>query len=283
MRGGCFLVFGLLVLALVTIVTVPPASADTNPPAGTILYPLPGTWTPRGYVSFSVRFTDLDGISQSSVSMTLDGVPVGFYTSHNPTWTDIRLSGDAGPVPDGPHNASASASDVRGNGPTVLNWSFSSDSVLPVVTITYPVGNPVIANGSLVFAWTGSDVGSGIDHYVISIDQEPQLNVGTATSFPFHDLAPGMHYFYVTAYDVAGNYPYYYPSGSIAVAVATVPTPSTATPPPGNTTVHLTLSGSDQVPPWGIGVIVITTAEAVAVAALALRPRRPPEGGKPTA
>ena len=277
MRGGCYLVVGLLLLSLAVVATAPPARADTNPPAGTIVYPHPGSWV--NHADFMVAFSDPDGVSSASISVTLDGVPVSPSTYADAGWYNVRVYYYSSYVADGSHTAQASAEDLLGNGPTTLTWSFSVDTVPPVVNITYPVGNPVLTDGSLTVTWTGTDVGSGIDFYMLRLDDGLAFSVGTATSFPFHDLSPGVHYVQVEAFDKAGNYNYP-PMGSLPTAVATVPQPPAT--PATNTTVQVTLSGPDQVPAWGIVLIVITTAEAVAVVALALRPRRgPPEGGKP--
>jgi len=266
-RGCCF-VFRLALLIVLVSVSIPSASAatflpdpwDSNPPAG--------DWVGR-YIDLRVRFTDPDGIMVSSLYMSVDGISL--VTS----WDGVVLyaTSSAYAFPDGPHDAEARASDQLGNGPTVLSWSFLIDTTVPVVKITSPQGNPEIANGSVTLMWTGTDTGSGIDHYVVHLDNGPSIDVGNATTFPFHDLGPGLHYFYVTAYDVAGNYDYY----NFATAVATVPRPPPPQPPPANTIVVVSLPG--EVPPWGIAVIVISLVEFAAIIGLALRQRKEAHGG----
>ena len=273
-----FFGFGLLILAAACAPVLPasagsgpPAVADTDPPTGSVHSPSPGTWVNTRSKEVSVEFRDLDGIELSSLSATLDGDPLHVTTYlWDVNWTDVLAYAWVYPVADGPHAAEMRASDRLGNGPTVVAWSFSVDATPPAVNITYPVDNPLLADGSVTLAWTGSDNVSGIDRYEIRLDDGPYINVGAATSFPFRGLTPGMHYFYVVAYDRAGNSNRYYAD---TIAVATVPAPPPATPPPTNATIQVTLSGPDQIPAWGIGVIVITTAEAVAVAVLALRLR----------
>src|SRR3989442_12289306 len=90
-----------------------------------------------------------------------------------------------------------------GNGPTVVTWSFSIDTVPPVVVITTPTGNPELTNGSMTLAWTGSDAASGIDHYEVRLDSGLPIDVGTATSLPFPAPPPGIPYFQVTPFDRA--------------------------------------------------------------------------------
>jgi len=277
--------FGVLVVVAVACAPLPsasggsetPALTDTSPPTGTIENPLPGSWE-DSYVYIEALFVDPDGVSSGSLSLALDGFSLSYDRSADPSWRSVRVYDYVYGLEEGPHTVEARAQDILGNGPTVLTWSFSVDDTDPILTITYPVGNPLLANASVVLAWTGSDVPSGIDHYRVQADDGPMFNVGNVTSFPFHALAPGIHFFRVMAYDKAGNY------NSLSdppIAVATVPNPPPAAPPVVNATVNattnaaiqVTLSGPDQVPAWGIGLIVITTAEAVAVAALALRPR----------
>jgi hypothetical protein len=241
-----------------------PGPADTNPPTGTVIFPLPGAWTYFNYITLSVRFTDPDGISVPSLSMALDGV------SLSPSWTGFVLFASASGVSDGPHTAEARASDQLGNGPTIVRWSFSVDTIRPVVNITSPSGNPELASGFVNVAWTGSDSGSGIDSYWIRLDNGPPIGVRTATTFPFRDLSPGVHYFEVGAYDKAGN-------SAEGITMATVPPRAS----PTNTTTQITVVMPDGIPSWAIVLVVINAVEASAIAWLVVRRRREPPVGPP--
>lgn len=267
MRAGLFLAACLLVVIVAVWFPVPAASggsqgpviADTNPPSGEALYPLPGSWAASGYFSIGVRFLDTDGISVPSLSMYVDGAVVTPVSWNNPVaW------GTMSSLPDGPHTAEARASDMAGNGPTIVSWSFSVDSVFPVLSISNPTGNPKLVDGSVTLAWTGSDALSGIDHYEVRLDSGWNIDVGTATSLAFPSLAPGVHYFQVTAYDLAHNYMY-------KTAMATVPFPPPG--PAGNTTNQVTVVVPDQIPAWAIALVVINAGEAAAVVWLAVRRR----------
>jgi len=271
MRVESFFMIGLLVgLALMTIVAPPasgasgnPETADTNPPVGRILFPLPGAWVGSSFVSLGASFTDVDGISISSLSMTIDGMSLGI------SWGNFVLNAFLSGIPDGPHTAVAQASDTLGNGPTVLTWSFTVDTVPPVVAITTPTGNPLLTDGSMTLAWTGSDADSGIGNYEVRLDGGWPIDVGTATSLAFPDLAPGVHYFQVTAFDRAQVQ-------ASRMAIATVPTPA-----PTNSTTRVTVVVPDQVPAWAIALVVINAVEAAAVVWLALRRRDPSRPDKP--
>ncbi len=276
MRGGC-LALSLLALACMAMMVIPPAVADTSPPIGAILFPGPGTWSPYSDVSLRVRFTDPDGIAASSISMWVDGKPLAVETDPaDAGWTDVDVHPTARDLGEGTHTAEASVTDRLGNGPTVLRWSFSVDTIPPVVNITYPVGNPVVSDGSMTLAWTGSDSGSGIDTYTVQLDDGPAFGVGKATSVPFRDLRPGVHYFSVNAYDVAGNSVY---TTDRPIAMATVPAPSGAQT---NTTHQVTVAASSGIPAWAVLLVLVNAVEVAAVAWLALRRRRVSPGrGKP--
>jgi len=274
MRRGCAVLCGLALL--VTAVWMPaawasggsavPGVADANPPEGTIRYPDPGDWIGQPYVYLSVTFTDPDGISRSSLSMSVDGM------SLTTSWTNFVLSAVAQGLAEGPHTAEARASDELGNGPTVLTWSFSLDTTPPEVDITSPAGNPELPDGSVTLTWTGTDAGSGIDRYEVRLDSGPAIDAGNVTTFRFHALAPGIHYFDVRAYDDAGNYNY--PS---TMAVATVPLEPPSPPSPLNTTVNVSLPS--DVPSWAVALIALSAVELVAIAGLGLRTLRGPRGG----
>ena len=240
----------------------PPDTADAFPPTGEIMYPLPGSWESYLYVFIQVRFTDPDGIMFSSLSMTIDGIPLAV------SWNGNTLSASYYVDAEGLHAIEARASDQLGNGPTVLSWTFSSDQSEPVVNITTPSGNPELTDGSVVLAWTGTDTGSGIDHYRVRLDDDPWFDVGDATTFPFPELPPGVHYFQVEAMDAAGNYAY-------TSAVATVPFPPPQSP--GNTTIVVNLPS--EVPSWAVALIAINVVELAAIVALTFRRRRESQGG----
>ena len=271
MRAGSFLIVCLLVVTVAWFsvsqgsgAASGPQPTDTNPPVGTILYPKAASWTSNGYIYIGARFVDPDGISVSSLSLTVDGLPVAV------TWNNPTMYGTVVALPDGSHAVEARASDNVGNGPTILSWSFSVDTVPPVVTISRPLGNPELVNGSTTLAWTGSDDASGIKGYSVRLDNGWAIDVGTATSFSFPDLAPGVHYFQVLAADGAGNTAW----GS---TMATVPFP------PANSTTRITVVMPDQIPSWAIVLVVINAIEAAGVAWLALRRRNePPRGERPS-
>jgi len=79
------------------------------------------------------------------------------------------------------------------------------DTVNPTISIASPNDGDILNTQSVTIYWSGSDFGSGIDHYEIKIDSDTWKNVGTASSYTFTSLSDGTHTVYVKAVDVAGN------------------------------------------------------------------------------
>ncbi len=79
------------------------------------------------------------------------------------------------------------------------------DDYPPVVQIISPENNSYLNTPDVDVEWYGSDVGSGIDHYEISIDSSPPVNLGKATTYTFYNLSQGYHTIAVKAVDKFGN------------------------------------------------------------------------------
>ncbi len=79
------------------------------------------------------------------------------------------------------------------------------DTTPPTVTITSPQEGETVTSSDVTVTWTGSDDKSGINHYEIQLDTNGWINVGTSTSYTFHDVSDGTHTVEVRAYDNAGN------------------------------------------------------------------------------
>ena len=113
-------------------------------------------------------------------------------------------------VSEGNHTADVKAMDKAGNENTTsvtfgVKISGESDTTPPSVSIISPSDGETITSSNVTVNWTGSDDGSGIDHYEIRMDEDPYVNVGTNVTYEFTDLSPGNHTVSVMAVDVAGN------------------------------------------------------------------------------
>ena len=79
------------------------------------------------------------------------------------------------------------------------------DSIPPSIDIDVPKDASFLSSKSVSIRWKGIDALSGIDHYNVSLDGGPYIDVGTATSHNFTGLSEGFHTVSVKAVDCAGN------------------------------------------------------------------------------
>ncbi|MCP8318692.1 MAG: Ig-like domain-containing protein, partial [Candidatus Methylarchaceae archaeon HK01B] len=80
------------------------------------------------------------------------------------------------------------------------------DLIPPTISITSPTNGSEIKSSTVNVVWTGSDSGSGIDHYEVKLDGGSWINVGTATSHEFTGVTDGIYTVYVKAVDKVGNW-----------------------------------------------------------------------------
>jgi hypothetical protein len=79
------------------------------------------------------------------------------------------------------------------------------DVTLPSISISTPTNNTIYSVDSVDITWSGSDLGSGIDHYEVGIDNAIMTDVGKATSWTALDLGEGTHTIKVMAVDTSGK------------------------------------------------------------------------------
>lgn len=106
---------------------------------------------------------------------------------------------------EGHHSVEVMVLDRAGHS-TVGSIEFFVDTTPPAVNIAFPASDPIcyLNTTEVLIGWTGVDDGSGIKEYVITIDDETPVEVGTEL-FYLVDLAPGKHSVTVSAIDDAGN------------------------------------------------------------------------------
>jgi len=126
-------------------------------------------------------------------------------------------------LPDGRHVLNYQATDADGYSEVSKSSSFNVDSTPPSVLATSP-GVPIGPDESL--SWSGSDGGSGIARYEVSIDGAAFMSIGLQTTLTRH-WTVGTHVVVVRAYDTAGNAK----SSVIQFSVAENPTPTTPSGP----------------------------------------------------
>jgi len=97
---------------------------------------------------------------------------------------------------------------------------FAPDSTAPTVAIISPAPGTIFDVDSVESTWTGSDVGLGLDHFAVKVDDGTPVSLpSNATSYTFTSLADGIRLINVTAVDRAGNAAW----DTVSIAVDTTP------------------------------------------------------------
>jgi hypothetical protein len=123
------------------------------------------------------------------------------------TFTTTSLSyTDTTAKPYGTYTYTVRAITVRGAGTYGAPSSvFVPDHTSPTVAISSPQSGSWVRGSVVRVSWTGSDVGSGIAYYEISVDSSAPVNMSQAVSANIGPLGDGSHSVTVTAFDLAGN------------------------------------------------------------------------------
>jgi C1A family cysteine protease len=172
------------------------SGSDIIPPSISIYEPQDGEVTSLTQITVSWTGSDAEsGIDHYDVKLDASSwTDMDTLTSH--TFTNLTQ---------GSHSVQVRAYDCSGNDASDI-VSFCVDSTNPWVDILSPSNDALISSSSLTVSWTGSDAVSGIDYYMVSLDQGAWIDVGAQTSRSFSGLAQGSHTVQVRAYDMAGNY-----------------------------------------------------------------------------
>jgi hypothetical protein len=121
------------------------------------------------------------------------------------TWLDVdnATSHEFISVADGSHVVYVRAFDKAGNS-NETNVSFKVDTTPPSVSIISPSVS-IIRSSNVTIVWSGSDNGSGINHYEIKLNNGSWINLENVTSYTYFELDDGNYTVYVEAVDNAGN------------------------------------------------------------------------------
>ncbi|WP_127473451.1 Ig-like domain-containing protein [Microbacterium sulfonylureivorans] len=187
--------------------------------------------------------------ANATVNVSIDGAPVGTADADGSgDWTFTPPT----PLAQGPHTASATATDGAGNtGPVSNIVAFTVDSIAPAApVITSPADGSSTADTTPPIVGTaepGSTVTVSIDGAVVGTT--PADGTGSWTLTPPTPLAEGEHTVTATATDALGNVG---PASEEVVFTidTTAPTPPVITSPPDGSVT------SDTTPP------IVGTAEA---------------------
>jgi hypothetical protein len=160
-------------------------------------------------VTVTITATSAGGLA-TSIAVRIDGG--GWFTYAQP----LTLA-------DGRHVLQYQATDADGYSEPAKSASMNVDATSPSLIVNSP-SVPIAPNDAV--SWTGSDAGSGIAWYEVSIDGAAFMSVGLQTSLTGH-WTPGTHVVVVRAYDAAGNAK----TSTIQFTVSENATPAT---PPGS-------------------------------------------------
>ncbi len=103
---------------------------------------------------------------------------------------------------EGIHTARFAATDVAGLSGLAESIIVRVDGVPPILGTVTPTGH--LTTGDLIVRWSGTDDGSGIDHYGMSVDGAPWLVVASDSREEVH-ASDGAHTIAIRAVDAAGN------------------------------------------------------------------------------
>jgi len=162
---------------------------DPSGPVGTIIEPLPGTYTACDPQPIIIALYDENGINHSSVHMTVEGVDV-WGSDPTVSWSgDTLIYTSPTPFEDGDtiNVVLDEAEDLIGNPlATPLTWVFYVDYSPPYIGGAYPPLGGIVPDASPTIDFDLWDLMSGVDDssVVITINDSAILNLwDTAVSY----------------------------------------------------------------------------------------------------
>jgi hypothetical protein len=171
-------------------------SVDTSPPWLLINSPVNNTWTNISEVQ--VLWTSGDsGSGIKEFMIQVDGGPwisKGLETSHT-----LELTGE------GEHPIGIKTVDKAGR-ETTKELVALLDVTVPNVSILEPIPQSHINRSDLTIRWRGEDPISGIDSYMMKLDDGSFTRLNQHTENTYRSLSNGPHVAILRARDRAGNY-----------------------------------------------------------------------------
>lgn len=226
-------------------VTIPSSfHYDTNAPSLRITSPEPNAYLNAS--SLNVEWTMADAAGISNLQFSIDsGLPVSL--SNETTVYPLAGLAESG------HVVRLLAADPAGN-IAVQAVAFTVDTTAPTLQIVTPA-NGSYSNGRQIQAvWMGSDSGSGIDRYRVSLDGASPITLTDSAGYLFPGTTEGVHRIDVQAYDRAGNVA----QARSTVTVDTTPPVIGITAPRSGATVYGTVSVNWTASDAGSGLAQVT-------------------------
>ncbi len=158
--------------------------------------------SPNANVTGLTYLSNVTAVSFNATD-TLSGVQTVYYRVNGGSWSvytsSFKVTGS-----DGTYTVQYYAIDKAGNPSATQTKIVVLDNTAPTASIISPLAGATLTSGDVTISWSGSDAGSGINHYEIKIDSGSFINLGTATSYPTL-LAAGDHSITLLAADNVGN------------------------------------------------------------------------------
>lgn len=181
---------------------------DTRPPSSHLLGDFPPYYT-HTLLLLSAAATDGgSGVARVDLWYQRDGAAWANLGPGTPTdqgqyaWTvdTARLAGD------GHYAFMTGAYDAAGNAqPPTDAREVVVDATGPNLSVNAPADGSYAGSSSVGVAWTAKDAVSGVDHYEVSLDGSPFVNIGLSVRQTYRELPDGGHTVVIRAYDGAGN------------------------------------------------------------------------------
>lgn len=153
--------------------------------------------------------------NSTSIALTLfaedaaSGVAQMRFSNNATTWTAWELYATSKscilPTGDGAKTVYVQFKDNAGCVSQSYFDTIIMDMTAPTVLITFPSPNFEIRSSTMDAEWLGSDESSGISYYIIRLDGDSWVSVGTNTSYTFTGLSDGSHTINIKAVDNARN------------------------------------------------------------------------------
>lgn len=151
------------------------ATVDDTPPVISDFLPADGSVVTTATPLISAALDDVSsGIDTATGVMTIDGDPVGATV----TASDISYTPGTALAEEVEHTVTVDVSDVVGNAPTQVSWSFTVDTEGPTVDISLSPEPPYITPVDITFTLTfGEDMDTGV---------APEVTFGLTSPFKQH-------------------------------------------------------------------------------------------------
>lgn len=191
------------------------------------------------YVSKRTSFTlaSFDDVS---------GVAGTYYRIDSSSWTSYSAASSFSQVSEGMHTLYFYSIDVLGNKETTRSVHITVDETEPDIFSVYPTNGTIVGSLDVSVSWSGSDNGSGIDHYETKIDMADYISKDTSTNHTFLEVTNGNHTVYIKAFDKLGNSKEFFANFLVDTSAPTVsitsPSSNTLT---GSPSLTATWEGSD--------------------------------------